>query len=796
MQRSSMTSVFPKPTPAKREDFIYIPNNHTLLRYFQKVQTQFMYATNFGLSLDDDDRDHTGKATFLRNLFVSPGLSSSYIAPEQMIRAELDGKALALDNLADGLEEQPRLFVLGDPGAGKSTMINWLMLTFSSSAESRYKISLGELVPFPMILREMDLKDVHGFDDLWASFVQAFSDLCEPFIDEGGEVVEQLRSTGQALFLLDGLDEITHEKTRQKLGRAILEGMHKYPSCRFVITSRMIGFNQRSLFGFELPAPLEIDGLPVEKFKPGRDDFQELPVRYLAPLSNDRQRNFINNWFGQYMPGSTLATERVAELIRRIGHNDGLGRLARIPVLLNMICFIHARRGSLPDGRAELYERISQTYLTGLDRARGLSFRGGELSFDYYDLSDWLGHLALEMQGKRTEENSSILLHKEYVAAYFREELEDKGYLREEAKKQAELVLAYLSERSGLFIPRGKEQGREMYAFSHLSFLEYFAARQLKMDAQFYEESDWAGLREKTGQIWWCETIVLFFEQLEHKKPVEKYFELLFLEPETNNLSEEQRISLAQPLRVVAEIVMDTAVRMKRSLRDKWINILWEYLLGLTFSNVVKIINHGETCSLLWTEQFDSINVFLRKAKTRNRVVLQGSRIVDIEPLQNLLNLKLLWLGDTNVSDVSCLSGLLNLEVLDLSDTNVSDVSSLSGLSNLKFLHLSGTNVSDVSSLSGLLNLRVLNLSRTKVSDISSLSGLPTLQSLSLWYTNVSDISCLSSLSSLNDLDLVYTNVSDPTPLKKLSKLRILNLRGTPIKNIDDLKRKGLKIVI
>jgi len=119
-----------------------------------------------------------------------------------------------------------------------------------------------------------------------------------------------------------------------------------------------------------------------------------------------------------------------------------------------MICFIHARRGRLPDGRAELYQRIAETYLVSLDKARGLKFKDRELRFDYYDLTEWLAEIAYTLQQRRTEDNSVILMTETEVQVILSNGLVERGLDDEQAENECRFILEYLSHRSGCLYPR------------------------------------------------------------------------------------------------------------------------------------------------------------------------------------------------------------------------------------------------------------------------------------------------------------------------------------------------------
>lgn len=813
----------PTPQAPDTSAFIDIANSHPLLRYFQQVQFKYMEMDNFGLSLDDAGEIKKPQRVFLRDLFVAPHLSKRHIDPEQVISLEAkSNERPEWQSIGDVLQLHPHSFVLGDPGTGKSTLIHWLMLAFSTSGSNLTKIALGELVPFALILRELPLREVRSFEDLWAVFIAHNQEAMQAF--ENSDVIETLLNSGQALILLDGLDEITHDETRRNLGATILEGMCRYPATRFVISSRVVGFDQRQLFGLktEETEPLALKdqlGLQADKTELlARKDQPVLPVSYLVPFTYPQAQQFVGNWYQQYHPHHDgNHAQRVSELLARIQKNDGLGRLSRIPVMLNMICFIHARRGRMPDGRAELYQRIAETYLVTLDTARSISPYRGEsnITFDYADRSDWLSTIALTMQQNRSENDTAILIPEAQVRGTLAEKLRELDVPEEQINSEISFLLRDFAERSGLFLPRGKNaSGEEQYGFSHLSFLEYFAAKALRRQAEL-GDIDWADLQQKTQSVWWQESLVLFFEQLEDAKLAAKYVDQLFpsrvsaLKDLDKLLLKPEDITDAQITAqlLLATIVMDSGVKLTLSKRQALIAGLWNFYLQIPLSRYFQI--PSALVRRLWQPDFESISLGLAAMKevtvvhlsftdiadisllaglTQLRTLgLSGTPVSDVSALAGLTQLQNLWLTGTQVSDVSVLAGLTQLQVLWLGNIPVCDVSVLEGLTQLKDLYLGGTAVSDVSALSGLTQLRDLDLLGTQVSDVSALAGLTQLRTLVLSGTAVSDVSALAGLTQLQKLVLSDTAVSDVSALAGLTQLQTLNLSNTAVSDVSAL---------
>src|SRR5829696_2673068 len=97
----------------------------------------------------------------LREKFVSTDSSNVLIHYLGDVSAQhLSPDALELNPppptqaLAAALAEHPRLVLLGDPGSGKSTVVNWICTALGRGMDGPLaKLLGGPLVPLPFVLR-------------------------------------------------------------------------------------------------------------------------------------------------------------------------------------------------------------------------------------------------------------------------------------------------------------------------------------------------------------------------------------------------------------------------------------------------------------------------------------------------------------------------------------------------------------------------------------------------------------------------------------------------------------------
>ena len=137
-----------------------------------------------------------------------------------------------------------------------------------------------------------------------------------------------------------------------------------------------------------------------------------------------------------------------------------------------------------------------------------------------------------------------------------------------------------------------------------------------------------------------------------------------------------------------------------------------------------------------------------------DRITLEEAPAPNLTPLAGLTNLRTLWISGCFITDLTPLAGLTKLGLLTLRDNLIEDITPLAGLTNLFYLTLSRNSIEDSTSLAGLTNLRTLKLDKNWIDDITPLAGLTELESLDLSDNPIADITPLTGLTNLGVLNL------------------------------------------
>ena len=257
---------------------------------------------------------------------------------------------------------------------------------------------------------------------------------------------------GEALLLLDGLDEVVDAHQRKSVAEAIQRLVADYPGNGFLVTSRIVGYQAARLSG----------------------DFAHYTIQ---PLPPERIAEFVEKWYAAIEREAGEAElseevqERAEELGRVIQERPGIRRLAENPLLLTIIALVNWRGRKLPNRRVELYAHAAETLIESWPYRR----QGVVLNTERVVrlLSPVAYRIFATRSGGDIAEDDLLLILSDAICRV-------DGVDERTANVYAVEFLEQISERSGIFRERGyDERGRRVFGFLHLTFAEYFTARYL-----------------------------------------------------------------------------------------------------------------------------------------------------------------------------------------------------------------------------------------------------------------------------------------------------------------------------
>ncbi|MBI4751567.1 MAG: hypothetical protein HY774_24055 [Acidobacteria bacterium] len=362
--------------------------------------------------------------------------------------------------------------ILGDPGSGKTTLLRFLALHFVRQFRDSGSTGIvtdkdGQLygrARFPILVRISAYAEALRLNRNTA--LRDF--LTVPFGDTGIELIvlkgvfESVLQQGKALLLLDGLDEVIEHQDRNLISQRISSLVSAVPrENRFVVTSRIAGYRVARLGG----------------------DFQQFTLR---KFQRPQIETFLNRWCVAverfHRPDlepselSRSAQPEIDGILQAVDENRGVMELASNPLMLTILALIHRNGSRLPSRRIELYDLAVKTLLKDWQIHRGLDskqiVKESEVQLFLAPLAYWI-HQEKPTGLVKTSEVKAKLM--QFLAHSRQVSVED-----ETIEEAVDDFLRRVREHTGVFVERTADR----YGFLHLTFEEYFVAREITRRAR------------------------------------------------------------------------------------------------------------------------------------------------------------------------------------------------------------------------------------------------------------------------------------------------------------------------
>ncbi|MDO0930250.1 HEAT repeat domain-containing protein [Streptomyces sp. DG2A-72] len=424
-----------------------------------------------------------------------------------------------------------RAVLLGDPGAGKSTLIRYLTLMLTCGELDGALHLLQGLVPLVVELRQYA-------DDRWhhSSF--------EDFLDHQYRdlalgvppaVRDHLLAEGQALMIFDGLDEIFDVRARTEAVQRIAGFAARWPATRILVTSRVIGY-QRAV----------LDSAGFAHFK-------------IQDLDDARISTFADRWYSNTCPDdAVLARERSERLTSAIETSRPLQEMAGNPLLLTILAII-GRHPSLPRNRRGVYEHAVTVLVAHWDEATKMLKAplppAVAEAIEVLGLGERLRLLRLVARTMQ-EGHHGIAgnhIHASDLERVFRDYLQQYALEPVQATLAARAMIAQLYQRNFILAP----YGGDIYGFVHRAFLEYLTAADITH--RYQDERHWTpkGLIDQVVSVRaadpaWHEVLLLLIGQLDISDATAAIDRLLDLHARRTDPTDARYVILA--LRALAEV--------------------------------------------------------------------------------------------------------------------------------------------------------------------------------------------------------------------------------------------------
>jgi hypothetical protein len=365
----------------------------------------------------------------LTDLYVQPYFKQRKLEKNKLV-ASLTDKNLKIANI---FKSDKNIIILGDPGAGKSLLVKFLIIKIlEKQSHDVGMLKYEKYIPFRITLRKYyEVRESKSFLDYLLDVLNNqyhtsinYSLLLKIFKDK------------DTLVFFDGLDEIFNVKHKNQLKELIESFSISFPKSKCVVTSRFIGYHD-------------------VKFK--SESFDEFAIKKLDQNQIDE---LVSKFYSSQIPNLTRRKSFIDNCLEQL-EKDIDDELKSNPLILSLILILTSNNIVIPDSKLEIYESCTKTLVESIDaKEKELKFaipvKNKRITFA--NLAYWQ-YESMSNESDITYDKAKRVISELLLKRKEAQELP-------EAEDIAEKFLEYAERRSIYFEDN----------FTHKTFLEYYTS--------------------------------------------------------------------------------------------------------------------------------------------------------------------------------------------------------------------------------------------------------------------------------------------------------------------------------